>query len=148
MRSLLAIAVLAAALLAPPSADAHEVLSAVERGRAVAVRAYFADGEVLAYAQYEVYSPADPKVPHQKGRTDRNGYLAFVPDAAGPWRVKVADDSGHGLDLRVEAEGPPTGGGTGSLPATAFVLRPLLGVVALAAIFVGIYLVQRRKGPP
>ena len=62
---------------------AHEVLHQVEWNRAVALRAYFADGEVLAYAQYEVYSPADPKIPHQKGRTDRDGWLAFVPDGAG-----------------------------------------------------------------
>ena len=85
------------------AARAHEVLHQVEWNRAVALRAYFADGEVLAYAQYEVYSPADPKIPHQKGRTDRDGWLAFVPATPGKWRVKVVDDTGHGLDAAVES---------------------------------------------
>ena len=143
MRVACALAV--AALLAPPPAAAHEVLHTVERGRAVAVRAYFADGEGLAYAQYEVFSPADPRIPHQKGRTDRNGYLAFVPDARGPWRVRILDDGGHGLDLQVDAAGAPAAAGVAT---SAFVLRPLLGLVALGAVFAGLYLLQRRRGAP
>ena len=82
----------------------------VEQGRAVAVKVYFADGEALAYCQYEVFSPADPKIPYQKGRTDRNGYLAFVPDAAGRWRVKVVDSTGHGFDTEVDVASSGAGG--------------------------------------
>ena len=71
-------------------------------------RAYFADGEVLAYVQAEVFSPADAKIPYQKGRTDRNGWLAFVPDVPGKWRVKIIDATGHGLDIvEVAAAGAP-----------------------------------------
>ena len=92
-------------LVAPiPSAHAHEVLHTVERGKAIAVKAFFADGEVLAYTEYQVFSPADPRTPYQKGRTDRSGYLAFVPDVPGAWRVKVADTTGHGLDVVVNAD--------------------------------------------
>ena len=144
----LLLATAAALLLAPAAAPAHEVLHAVERGRAVAVRTYFADGEALAYTSYEVFSPADPKIPHQKGRTDRNGFLAFVPDVKGSWRVKVIDDTGHGLDLQVEAAdaGAPGAGGGAVVPAAAFVLRPLLGLVAIGAVFAGLYLLQRKRG--
>lgn len=137
-----------AALLAAPPASAHEVLHAVERNRAVAVKAYFADGEVLAYAQYEVYSPADPRIPHQKGRTDRSGWLAFVPDAPGGWRVKVMDASGHGLDLVIDAAAQ--GAAPGAAPAAstaAFVLRPLAGLAAIAAVFAALFTFYRRRGP-
>ncbi len=143
--------VLATALVATSPAAAHEVLHDVERGHAVAVKAYFPDGEVLAYSAYEVYSPADAKIPWQKGRTDRAGWLAFRPDVPGGWRVKVIDASGHGLDITLPvdaglgygAEAPPPSTG---LASAAFVLRPLVGVAVIAAIFAGLYRAYRRKG--
>jgi nickel transport protein len=138
-----------------PSAHAHEVLHTVERGNAIAVKAFFADGEVLAYTEYQVFSPADPRIPYQKGRTDRSGYLAFVPDAPGPWRVKVADTTGHGLDLVVDVDavsaqdpqfGHPTG--PGAVASWAFAVRPILGVGLVAAVFSVLVLVYRRKRSP
>jgi nickel transport protein len=125
-------------------------LHQVQRGEAIAVKAFFADGEVLAYTPYEIYSPADPEIPHQKGRTDRNGWLSFVPDTPGKWRIKVIDGTGHGLDLRVEAEGERgdvAGQSTpGALSSAAFVLRPLVGLAALGAIFAVLFFAYRRKG--
>jgi nickel transport protein len=131
-------------------APAHEVLHAVERGRALALRAWYADGEPLAYCQYEVFSPADPKVPHQKGRTDRGGWVAFVPDLPGTWRVKVVDTSGHGIETTVEASGTNGGGAPapgGTASTVAFVLRPLAGLAAIGAVFAVLFAVYRRKGP-
>ena len=143
---------LVALLFAAAPARAHEVLHAVERGKAVAIKAYFADGEALAYTEYQVFSPADSKIPHQKGRTDRAGYLAFVPDTPGRWHVRMVDATGHGLELDVAAEAPgqaparPAAASAG--PATwAFVLRPLVGVVLIAAIFAVLIVLYRRKGP-
>jgi nickel transport protein len=138
----------AIAVVAPAAARGHEVLHEIERSHAVAVRAYFADGEALAYTQYEVYSPADPQIPYQKGRTDRSGWLAFVPDVAGKWRVKVSDTSGHGLELEVDAVAPAaaTTGPADAAPATAaFVLRPLVGLAAIAVVF-GALLAFHRRG--
>jgi nickel transport protein len=134
--------------LAPWSAVAHETLHEVARGKAIAVKAYFVDGEVLAYTAYEVYSPADPRVPHQKGRTDRGGWLAFVPDAPGKWRVKVIDDTGHGLDLQVDAEAqaPAAPTAAGAPSSSAFILRPLLGLAAIGVVFAALFLAHRRKG--
>jgi nickel transport protein len=145
-------ALLAVALtvLAPAAARAHEVLHQIERNRAVAVKAYFADGEVLAYKQYEIYSPADLKIPYQKGRTDRSGWLSFVPDVPGSWRVKVIDDTGHGLDLEVDAvasaAATPSPGNAAPDSAVAFVLRPLVGLAVIAAVFALLFTVYRRKG--
>lgn len=139
------LAALTVAIAAP--APAHEVRHELQRGRAIAVKAYFADGEVLAYTAYEVYSPADPRIPWQKGRTDRGGWLAFVPDAPGKWRVKVIDDTGHGLDLQVDAS--ETGAAATPSPAAsgaAFVLRPLVGLVVIGAVFAALYVTYRRGG--
>ncbi len=139
----------AALLLVATPAWAHETLHEVVRGKAVAVRATYADGEALAYVPYEVFSPADPKIPWQKGRTDRGGWLAFVPDVPGPWRVRVIDDTGHGLDLMVDAAAPASAtgeAGAGSTSSAAFVLRPLVGLAVIAAVFGGLWLAYRRKG--
>jgi nickel transport protein len=144
------LALAASTALAPAAARAHEVLHEVERGRAIAVKAYFADGEVLAYSSYEVYAPADPTIPWQKGRTDRAGWLAFVPDGPGRWRVKVVDQTGHGLDVAIDAATPPAAAvpAARTIPAgAAFVLRPILGVAAICALFGALYALYRRKGP-
>ena len=144
-RALLGAAALALLAAAPPAA-AHEVLHAVERGgRAVAVHAFFSDGEPLAYCEAQVFSPADPRVPYQKGRTDRNGWVAFVPDVPGKWRVRVVEATGHGVDAEVEvgaiaAQGAPPGAGT------VFVLRPLLGIAAIIAVFGLLFVLHRRRG--
>lgn len=147
-RATRAAALLAAvALLAPRAAVAHEVLRDVEWNRAVAVHAYFPSGEPLAYAQYEIYAPADPRIPHQKGRTDREGWLAFVPSAAGGWRVKVVDDTGHGFDAIVDAgPGVEPARATRGPSTVAFVLRPLVGVAAVLLVFAAVLAVYRRQG--
>ncbi|HJX53540.1 MAG TPA: hypothetical protein VJ801_12305 [Polyangia bacterium] len=135
-----------------PPAHAHEVLHTIERGKAIAVKAFFVDGEVLAYAEYQIFSPTDPRIPYQKGRTDRSGYLAFVPDAPGGWRVKVTDTTGHGLDLVVDAnavgaQDPKSGhaAGPGAVASWAFAVRPVLGVVLIAVLFAVLVLLYRRK---
>jgi nickel transport protein len=142
---------LALALAAPGGARAHEILHEVRRDGAVAVRAWFPDGESLAYVQAEVFSPADPAIPHWKGRTDRNGWLAFVPDLPGRWRVRVVDATGHGLDTVVEVAAPgavQAGGAAGPPSSAAFALRPAVGVALIAAIFAFLVAVARRRRHP
>lgn len=131
-------------------AIAHEVLHEVERGRAIAVRAWFHDGESLADLQAEVFSPADGKVPYWKGHTDRNGWLAFVPDVPGKWRVRIVDSTGHGLDTTVEVAAQGAAGSAAeTAPAGASslgsVLRPVVGAAIIAVIFGLLYLRGRRK---
>ncbi|MGQ9619299.1 MAG: hypothetical protein ACUVUG_10115 [Candidatus Aminicenantia bacterium] len=78
----------------------HEVLFEKVKKEPVVLKFYFADGTSLSYANYEIFAPGD-KIPYQKGRTDRNGYLSFVPNTEGEWRVKVIEESGHGLETRI-----------------------------------------------
>jgi len=150
VKALAAVVALSAALLSSFTASAHEVLHTVERGRAVAVKAYFADGEAMAYAEFVVFSPSDAKIPYQKGRTDRSGYLAFVPDATGSWHVKVMGPDGHGLDVDVTVDG--TDGqskqalSSAAIASWAFVVRPLLGAAIIAVLFGALMLLYRKRG--
>ena len=118
----IALPVQLAGLLAHPI-SAHEVIAEVARDRAVAVRARTHDGRPLADAAAEVFSPADPSAPFWKGRTDRNGWAAFVPDAPGRWRVRVIDATGHGIDTPVEV---PAAGDVAPRPDGS-ILAALLG---------------------
>ena len=144
MRSALATVLLVLMALGPSPARAHEVLYAVERGHAIALKAFETDGDVLDNCEAEVYSPANPNEPFWKGRTDRHGWVAFVPDTGGSWRVKVVQDSGHGLDARIPVEAPSTTP-TSTLSTLDFVLRPALAVLALAAVFGGLWALYRRR---
>ncbi len=137
-------------LLLPAAALPHEVFHDVERGRAVTVRAYESDGESLSDCVWEVFSPANAAAPHQRGRTDRNGYLSFVPDVPGTWRVRVVQDAGHGLDVGVEVAAGDLAvrpsGGPAAAGAAAFVLRPLVGIAGIVAICAALVAFYRRKG--
>jgi nickel transport protein len=162
----------ALALLAAPVAPrAHELVHQVERGRAVAVRVSSPGGGPVADVPWEVYSPARPGTPWQRGRTDRAGWLAFVPDGGGAWRVRVVDPGGHGLVMDVEAAAPPVpepaAGASAAVAAApvapapaplapapadpgsaAWALRPLLGVAAVGAVFAVLVALRRRREAP
>lgn len=145
MRGRLATLTTAAAFVfAFAPAAAHETHHEIHRDKAIAVKAFIEDGEVFAYTPYEIYSPADPKIPYQKGSTDREGFVAFVPNTAGKWRLKVIDPTGHGLDIEVDtADVGVTSGG--AVSTAAFVLRPVVGLLLIGAIFAGLFLLYRRK---
>jgi nickel transport protein len=136
-----------AALLAPAAAAAHEVTHEVVYGGAVAVRARYAGQEPMAYAEYQIFAPNDPKLPWQKGRTDRDGWLAFVPSQQGTWRVQVADRSGHGMILSVSAR-PPAVAPEKAEGAISWIVRLAGAVLAIGLVFAGLAAVQRRRRSP
>jgi len=157
---------LAALLSLPAMAWAHEVLHEVRSGSAVAVKFFESDGQLLAAAPYQVWAPGDAKAPWQEGRTDRGGWMSFVPAEPGRWRVRVVGDDGHGLSVVVDtatleapslasAATPAPTASTAAAPApaapapspagAAFVLRPLLGALLIGALFGGLVLLYRRR---
>lgn len=76
-------------------AEGHSVHYQVEN-KGVAVRVFYADDDPASYSTFEIFGPG-AKIAHQKGRTDKNGFVAFVPDCPGTWRVTVRGESEHGM---------------------------------------------------
>lgn len=145
MKTLHAAALLA--LLAPAAGAAHEVTHEIVYGKAVAVRARYAGTEPMAYAEYQIFAPSDPRIPWAKGRTDRDGWLAFVPSELGSWRVQIADGTGHGLILSVSARAPavPPERAEGAI---SWLVRFAGALLAVVLVFAGLAAVQRRRRSP
>jgi hypothetical protein len=102
---------LALALLSLPfAAGAHGLSSETERrGGAWAVRVRYDGGAPLAGAVYQVVRPGAPERTAREGRTDAQGWVEFVPDVPGRWRVRIVDATGHGLVVSVDVPREPTG---------------------------------------
>ncbi|MGQ9648086.1 MAG: hypothetical protein ACUVWO_16290, partial [Thermodesulfobacteriota bacterium] len=75
-------------------AEAHSVHYQVEN-KGISVRVFYAEDDPASYSSYEILGPGD-NIPHQKGRTDRNGFVSFLPDRQGKWIIKVHGESEHG----------------------------------------------------
>ncbi len=81
-------------IIGVPGAEAHSIEYQVEN-RGISARFFYPPDDPARYSAYEIFGPGD-KIPHQKGRTDRNGVLSFLPDRPGKWEVKVIGESDHG----------------------------------------------------
>ncbi len=140
------------ALLSSHPALAHEVMHEVVRGRAIAVRVVESDGESVAGAAVDVFSPRDASTPRPASRTDQFGWTSFVPDVAGSWRLKVVSADGHGLDTSIavtteDLEGrAPVMQESHDHPPLARGLRPLVGIAGIVVVFGGLAAFYRRKG--
>jgi len=82
-------------LLMISGAEAHTVHYYIEN-KGISVRLFYAEDDPASYSSYEIFGPGD-KIPHQKGRTDRNGCVSFLPDRPGIWIINVQGESEHGL---------------------------------------------------
>jgi nickel transport protein len=69
---------------------------------AVCVSAAYDDGTPMSYVAVDIFSPAEKKLPFQTGRTDRNGYFCFRPDAQGSWKLAAKDEEGHQMRLSTD----------------------------------------------
>jgi nickel transport protein len=81
-------------LVTVSGAEAHSVEYQVEN-RGISARFFFLPNDPANYSAYEILAPGDD-VPYQKGRTDKNGVVSFLPDRPGKWRIKVMAESEHG----------------------------------------------------
>jgi nickel transport protein len=75
---------------------AHTVNYDVQQKSVAAVKVFYTADDPASYAAFEVYAPDGGDLPHQTGRTDRNGFVSFIPDSHGTWKVKVLGESAHG----------------------------------------------------
>ncbi len=138
MKSVWVVLVLAAGL------QAHDLaVMARPAGETVVVTAQFGGTEPATFCQVAVFSPAKADTEFQTGRTDARGRFAFVPDAAGSWRVVVDDEMGHRQEATVEWTG-----GTGAAPEGGAVpgwQKALTGASLLLGL-TGIWLWWRVRG--
>jgi len=74
---------------------AHAVHYRVEN-KGISVQVFYAEDDPASYSSYEIFGPGDT-IPHQKGRTDKNGFVSFLPDRKGQWIIKVSGESEHGM---------------------------------------------------
>ncbi|MFO7600473.1 MAG: hypothetical protein R6X27_11790 [Candidatus Desulfacyla sp.] len=115
-------------LRAPVDADAHGTdYSLVERATLSAVAFYYSDGDPMAYAEVLVFSPQDPKVEHQNGRTDRHGKFAFCPDTPGTWRIIANDGMGHLCQATVEVSPESLAGKSDTPQGETEIAHPVQG---------------------
>lgn len=127
-------------LLLASVAGAHSVEYQVEN-RGISARFFFLPSDPASYSSYEVYGPGD-KIPHQKGRTDKNGVVSFLPDRPGKWRIKMvaeSDHGGHAADVEIQVKegllmdsfSKPLVAAHTKLFVGAGVLLSVLGILAL-----------------
>ncbi len=64
--------------------------------KGISVKVFYEKDNPASYSEYELFGPGD-KEPHQIGRTDKNGFLSFIPDRMGSWKIKVWGESTHGF---------------------------------------------------
>ncbi|MCL2872655.1 MAG: hypothetical protein FWF41_06740 [Betaproteobacteria bacterium] len=94
-----------------------------------AVRFFYIGGDPMAYAAIKVFSPTDDKAEYQAGFADGDGHFAFVPNAAGNWRVVASDGMGHraeavvshvvaagGVDSKIQTAHDPVSDGHLEIP--------------------------------
>ena len=126
-----------------------------ENAFAVVLSLYYADQSPMLYCEVQIFSPDDPKIPYQKGRSDRNGAFSFKPDRPGLWSFSVSDGEGHQSAGEVEVaadqlraaaasgakDAPLAKGGT---PADGIdPIRVALGLSVIANL--GLIFYRRRK---
>ena len=75
--------------------NAHTVNYQVQN-KGISTRIFFDVDDPACYSAYEIYGPGD-KLAFQKGRSDRNGFVSFLPDRQGSWLIRVRADSEHGI---------------------------------------------------
>lgn len=82
---------------------AHGInLSVVYEPPVVIVKAAFAPTEMVVDAAVIIYLPGEGEEVFQRGRTDRSGNFAFIPDREGEWIYFVDDEQGHRRRITIE----------------------------------------------
>jgi nickel transport protein len=134
-------AVLAAVAL-PSTSRAHEISHQVERrGAAFAVRARYDGGEPLAGATYQVLPPGVPDRIEREGRTDAEGWVEFVPDVPGGWRIRIVD----GAATVAPAAPSPERKSERKSDFVSTILRPAAVALAIGFAFAWLREFRRRR---
>jgi nickel transport protein len=126
------------------SAYAHSIHYEVEQ-RGISVKVFYSEKDPVSYSSYELYGPGDT-LPHQTGRTDKNGFASFFPDRAGIWKIKIWGESSHGfhgvtIDMKVNEALQLQ---SFSRPLVATHTKLIVGISLIFGLF-GIYALLRSR---
>lgn len=130
-------------LLAARPVLAHDLQHTVTSGQAVVIKLFYVDNTPFAFEGYEIYQDGE-KLPYQVGRTDSRGRIAFLPDKAATWRVKVFSEDGHGLDFKLDTNATAVLTDA-EKPAFERYGRIAVGVAVLLGVFGVLNLYVKRK---
>ena len=78
----------------------HELQYEVQAGPPMVLHFFFPDNSKFSYENFEIRAPGEAAI-FQKGRTDRLGRVALLPERPGIWHVRVFSEDGHGADVEV-----------------------------------------------
>lgn len=83
-------------LASMPFMMAHGVITEVSiESPSIIVKSSYSPSEPLKGASVKVFGHGNEESPYQTGKTDDNGFFAFVPDITGEWIFMVDDQQGH-----------------------------------------------------
>ena len=77
--------------------QAHGVVYSIINEKATIISISYDTDEPMSYAKVKLFSPSNPDIEYQNGRTDKNGRFAFIPTEPGEWTLSVDDDMAHGV---------------------------------------------------
>ena len=121
------------ALLLAPLLLAHDIELAVRlTAPSVVTRAAYAGRDPVSFAEVAVHKP-DSESEYQTGRTDLNGYFAFVPDGPGLWQIIVDDELGHRTEKTVEVPSPFESSGE-AVKGLSVLQKALVGIALIIGI--------------
>lgn len=124
---------------------AHSVNYSVEN-RGISVRVFYGRDDPVDYSGYEIMGPGDT-IPYQKGRTDRNGFVSFIPNRQGTWVIRVLGESEHGMHgttVRVQVD-KDLAMGSFEKPLVARFTKAFVGGSILLALFGAWSLLAARR---
>lgn len=90
-------------LLAAAPVAAHGVRTEVAVGAMTVATFVHEDGAPMAGVPFTVQAPGDGGT-FLSGSTDLHGRVAFLPDRAGAWKVRVAGADGHGAVVTISVD--------------------------------------------
>ncbi len=116
--------------------------------KGISAKIFYTQSDPASYSEYEIYGPGDTE-PYQIGRTNRAGFLSFLPDRPGIWKIKVLGESSHGfhgitIDVKVDKAFNLE---SFEKPLVAKYTKMMVGVSVIFGLFgiISLYLSRRRK---
>jgi hypothetical protein len=105
------VAAIALSLLGAGTLSAHGVTWDYSAKESCGLRFSYDDDTAMKFSEVKVFGPDDPEKLSQVGRTNEEGYFAFVPSVDGKWVVTSDDNNGHlaKAELDIKTQAPPSG---------------------------------------